>query len=167
MGNSPLTGEFPAQRANNAEMLPFDDVIMKEIARVAHVAQIAQTSVADPSIPTKWIVSTFLDPYQIGCRKKIRLLFNRVQIFNDIATDIISRGKMEHGGKMEHLVFWKKSGWCGSIFTSFWFLSSASAASHIEIKLAIDHVLSISQKRNFTRLINQLTRVLTSIALTN
>ena len=57
--------------------------------------------------------------------------------------------------------------WCGSIFTSIWFLSSASSASHAEIKLAIDHVLSISQKRNFTLLINQFTRVLTSIALTN
>ena len=27
-GNSSVTGEFPAQRASNAEMLPFDDVIM-------------------------------------------------------------------------------------------------------------------------------------------
>ena len=27
-GNSPGTGEFPAQRANNAKMFPFDDVIM-------------------------------------------------------------------------------------------------------------------------------------------
>ena len=27
-GNSPVTGEFPAQRASNAEMLLFDDVIM-------------------------------------------------------------------------------------------------------------------------------------------
>ena len=27
-GNSPLTGEFPAQMASNAEMFPFDDVIM-------------------------------------------------------------------------------------------------------------------------------------------
>ena len=27
-GNSPVTGEFPAQRAINAEMFPFDDVIM-------------------------------------------------------------------------------------------------------------------------------------------
>ena len=26
--NSPRTGEFPAQRASNAEMFPFDDVIM-------------------------------------------------------------------------------------------------------------------------------------------
>ena len=28
-GNSPGTGEFPAQMASNAEMFPFDDVIMK------------------------------------------------------------------------------------------------------------------------------------------
>ena len=28
-GNSPVNGEFPAQRASNAEMLPFDDVIME------------------------------------------------------------------------------------------------------------------------------------------
>ena len=27
-GNSPVTGEFPAQRASNAEMIPFDNVIM-------------------------------------------------------------------------------------------------------------------------------------------
>ena len=28
VGNSPMTGEFPSQRASNAEMFPFDDVIM-------------------------------------------------------------------------------------------------------------------------------------------
>ena len=27
-GNSPVTGEFPTQKASNAEMFPFDDVIM-------------------------------------------------------------------------------------------------------------------------------------------
>ena len=27
-GNSPGTGEFPAQRLSNAEMFPFDDVIL-------------------------------------------------------------------------------------------------------------------------------------------
>ena len=26
-GNSPVTGEFPAQRTSNAEMFPFDDVM--------------------------------------------------------------------------------------------------------------------------------------------
>ena len=29
--NSPMTGEYPAQMASNAEMFPFDDVIMIEI----------------------------------------------------------------------------------------------------------------------------------------
>ena len=28
-GNSPVTGEFPAQRASNGEMFLFDDVVMK------------------------------------------------------------------------------------------------------------------------------------------
>ena len=27
-GNSPMTGEFPTQRASDAKMFPFDDVIM-------------------------------------------------------------------------------------------------------------------------------------------
>ena len=27
-GTSPVTGDFPAQMANNAEMFPFDDVII-------------------------------------------------------------------------------------------------------------------------------------------
>ena len=31
-GNAPVTGEFPAQRASNAKIFPFDDVIMKWIA---------------------------------------------------------------------------------------------------------------------------------------
>ena len=30
-GNSPVMGEFPAQRALNAEMFPFDDVIMSDL----------------------------------------------------------------------------------------------------------------------------------------
>ena len=30
-GNSTVTGEFPAQRASNAENFPFDDVIMDMI----------------------------------------------------------------------------------------------------------------------------------------
>ena len=32
--DSPMTGEFPAQRASNAQMLPFDDVIMLSISPV-------------------------------------------------------------------------------------------------------------------------------------
>ena len=31
-GSSPVTGEFPAQRASNAEFFPFDDVIMTNIS---------------------------------------------------------------------------------------------------------------------------------------
>ena len=80
---------------------------------------------------------------------------------------IVSRGKMEHGGKMEHRVFWKKHARRGSIFKSTWFLSSASSAACMKIKLAIDHVFSISHKRNFTLLIYEFTRVLTSSALTH
>ena len=30
-GNSPVTGEFPAQRASDAEIFPFDDVIMYSV----------------------------------------------------------------------------------------------------------------------------------------
>ena len=32
-GNSPVTGEFPAQRASNAEMFSFDDIIMSYTVR--------------------------------------------------------------------------------------------------------------------------------------
>ena len=78
-----------------------------------------------------------------------------------------ARGKMKYGGKMEHRVFGKKHARSGCIFTSTWYLLLASSASYTEIKLAIDHVLSILQKRNFTLSINQFTPVLTSIALTN
>ena len=74
---------------------------------------------------------------------------------------------MEHGGKMEHRVFWKNHAWRRSIFKFTWFLSSASSASCMEIKLTIHHIFIISQKRNFTLLINRFTRVLTSSALTN
>ena len=33
-GNSPVTGEFPTQRTSNAEMFPFDDVIMDKVFAV-------------------------------------------------------------------------------------------------------------------------------------
>ena len=36
-GNSPVTGEFPAQKACNAEMFPFDDVIMNEECYIYNV----------------------------------------------------------------------------------------------------------------------------------
>ena len=33
-GNSPVPGEFPAQIASNAEMFPFDDVIMTFVLKL-------------------------------------------------------------------------------------------------------------------------------------
>ena len=69
---------------------------------------------------------------------------------------------MEDGGKMEHRVFWKTHARRGSILKFIWFLSSTSLASCMEIKLAIDQVLSISQKRNFTLLINQFDKLIYS-----
>ena len=39
VGNSPVTGGFPAPKASNAEMFPFDDVIMHRISnRLQYVA---------------------------------------------------------------------------------------------------------------------------------
>ena len=35
-GNASVTGEFPAQRASNAEMVPFDDVIMRQCPDSVH-----------------------------------------------------------------------------------------------------------------------------------
>ena len=34
VGNSPVTGEFPAQRASNGDFFPFDDVIMHRCIRL-------------------------------------------------------------------------------------------------------------------------------------
>ena len=113
-----------------------------------------------------------LQSYETGLIEYIKL-YHHNKITHTCAmpkcwpTFIVSRGKMEHGGKMEHQVFWKNHARRGSIFKSTWFLSSASSASCMEIKLAIDHVFSISLKRNFSLLIYQFTRVLTSSALTN
>ena len=74
---------------------------------------------------------------------------------------------MEHGGKMEHRVFWKSLHGVGLFSRPFDFCHRPVQRQFIEIKLAIDHVLGISQKRNFTILIKDFIRVLTSIALTN
>ena len=44
-GNSPMTGEFPAQRASNAELFPFDDVIMGEpVSVISLLAEIDSTA---------------------------------------------------------------------------------------------------------------------------
>ena len=48
--NSPMTGEFPAQRASNAEMFPFDDVIYDSCdSRVSQVSLV----IADGLVPNK------------------------------------------------------------------------------------------------------------------
>ena len=41
-GNSPVTGEFPAQRVSNAENVPIDDVIMLS-DNVTHLAHLKPT----------------------------------------------------------------------------------------------------------------------------
>ena len=80
---------------------------------------------------------------------------------------------MEHGVTMEHRVFRKnkqKNMPAVSLFSIFactWFLLSSNSALYIEIKLTIAHNVSISQKRNFTFLVYEFTRVLTAMALTN
>ena len=42
--NSPVTGEFPAQGASNANIIPFDDVIMKTDVFVYVTPQISSAS---------------------------------------------------------------------------------------------------------------------------
>ena len=48
VGNSPVTGEFPAQMASNAEMFPFDGVIMmhrrRSVLFVRHVSSSVSSS---------------------------------------------------------------------------------------------------------------------------
>ena len=39
-GNSPVTGEFPAQMARKAEMFPFDDVITDNIITRCYIRNI-------------------------------------------------------------------------------------------------------------------------------
>ena len=58
---------------------------------------------------------------------------------------IASRGKMEHGDKMEHRVFRKKCAMCGSAVMSAWFPSLVSLALHNKIKLIDGHILNTTQ----------------------
>ena len=48
--------------------------------------------------------------------------FSLWSYLNDRIVSIVSRGKVDIGGKMEHRVFWRKHAWCESNFTSTWFL---------------------------------------------
>ena len=55
-GTSPGTNEFPAQRASNTEMFPFDDVIMKMVAiRYVTILKMAYLK-SRPNLPgrTNW-----------------------------------------------------------------------------------------------------------------
>ena len=65
------------------------------------------------------------------------------------------------------MCFEKKYTWRESIFTSTRFLPSVSSASYIEIKLAIHHVLSISQKTEFHPFDQSIYSCLTSIVSTD
>ena len=49
-----MTGEFPSQRASNAEMFPFDDIIM------------------DP--PDMWVAVSPFTPYRGGQRVKLTMI---------------------------------------------------------------------------------------------
>ena len=57
---------------------------------------------------------------------------------------IVSRGKLEHGGKMEHRVFMKKFDMCGSVVMFARFSSRASVTWH-KIKFIDDHILDTTQ----------------------
>ena len=48
-GNSPVTGEFPTQRASNAEIFPSDDVIMG--LKFHYVSKVAP----DGDLPRQWL----------------------------------------------------------------------------------------------------------------
>ena len=53
-GNSPVTGEFPPQRASNAEIFPFDDVIMN-----SHLIQSTNIEQPDDIYP-HWKATTHI-----------------------------------------------------------------------------------------------------------
>ena len=52
-GNSPVTGEFPFQRASNTEMFPFDDVIMVEAEKSTFEAFLFHWRTLDSAIQSK------------------------------------------------------------------------------------------------------------------
>ena len=53
-GNSPATGEFPAQRASNAAMFPFDDVIMN-----------AKRTFDDMSFPSNYVFNNEVEAWKL------------------------------------------------------------------------------------------------------
>ena len=57
-GNSPVTGDFPAQRASNAEMFPFDGVIMPEFIGRPSFRPIASIFIGGAGWNILWIIFT-------------------------------------------------------------------------------------------------------------
>ena len=64
-GNSQVTGEFPVQMASNAEMFPFDDVIMLDggsasAIRSRHlISDTGSTAEMDLQLPESWLNTWF------------------------------------------------------------------------------------------------------------
>ena len=60
-GNSPGTGEFPAQRSSNAKIFPFDDVMMgvHDVLRYPGYGSV----IASLEYPGIWFLHLFIDPY--------------------------------------------------------------------------------------------------------
>ena len=62
-GNSPVTGEFPAQRASNSENVSFDDVIMKRAAHWQPQDRSNSPGIPQPQHPPVWLHYSNLQLY--------------------------------------------------------------------------------------------------------
>ena len=68
-GNSPVTGEFPSQKASNVKMFPFDDVIM-----IFETSKFE--SCANPNLKFKLSrLNSFEDRIPVGSPAKVFVLF--------------------------------------------------------------------------------------------
>ena len=92
---------------------------------------------------TKFMKMWFSKCHTNATRQKCMYWAISLAIFLSVEKRCGSRGKMEHGGKMEHQVFRKKCAMCGSVVT--WFPSLAGVAWHNKIKLKDDHILNTAQ----------------------
>ena len=93
-GNSPVTGEFPAQMASNAEMFPFDDVIMISFTSSVYVSKILNTGSYTTGINNRSGQTNKTEIYnykysQLGCR------YNIVNIYRDVAS-IVTEHESEY-----------------------------------------------------------------------
>ena len=73
-GNSPGTGEFPAQRASNAERFPFDDVIMMKKSVIYHVSC---HNYITPILNWYSIIINIID-YIVGCFVLCQMTGNQI-----------------------------------------------------------------------------------------